>query len=478
MKVLLFFPKWTGEYGLFSHFARRSSVIPPLNLAYMAAVAEKAGHEVKMIDCEHQRLSAEELFAYIEEFKPGLIGTTSTSPVYHKTAQYAEIIRKRFPGIPIAIGGNHITVLKEAGLTDAFDYGFAGEAENSFPQFLNVLAKNGDVKSVKGIVYRENGKTVFTGPADSVKDINEIPLPARHLLKSGEYFYGTLQGRKRCATIMASRGCPFKCIFCTTDVFGNKVRRRRAELVIEEMKAVIRDFQVEHFYFLDDTLTLDRKYIIDLCDLIMAEKLKVTFEGGTRANCVDEEIIAKLSEAGCIRLSFGLEAVDPNIRKIMKKEVPLEAYITANRLTEKYHIETLNSCMIGLPGESRETIRELLRFLRKSKEIKQANLAIAIPYPGTELHEMAKRGDHGLKLVTDDFSKFWRYGSAVMQVGNLTPQDLVQLQNDAFASIYMAPWRYLPVLGKQGILGFLLTGFRMLKSFKRIIKNQDGLFWF
>jgi radical SAM superfamily enzyme YgiQ (UPF0313 family) len=229
---------------------------------------------------------------------------------------------------------------------------------------------------------------------------------------------------------------------------------------------------------LDDTLTLDKNHILELCDIIESEKLNITLDAGTRANLVDEEIISRLSKVGLIRLSFGLESVDPNIRKIMRKEVPLESYEIANKLTNKYNIETLNSCMIGLPGETVDTVRKTLSFLRHSREIKQANLSIAIPYPGTELYEMAKKGEYGLKLEIDDFSKFRRYGSAVMSVGNLSPDDLIRLQNDAFVSIYMAPWRWLPVLKKSGFIGLLLTFMRFIKSFKRIVFNKNGLFWF
>ena len=134
--------------------------------------------------------------------------------------------------------------------------------------------------------------------------------------------------------------------------------------------------------------------------------------------------------------------------------------------------------MIGLPGETIGTIKETLKFLRYSKDVKQVNLAIATPYPGTQLYDMAKEGQYDLELLTDDFSKFWRYGSAVMNVGKLKSQDLLELQNDAFVSIYSAPWRWLPMIRKQGLMGAVLTIVRILKSFKRIVLNKNGLFRF
>jgi len=247
---------------------------------------------------------------------------------------------------------------------------------------------------------------------------------------------------------------------------------------VDEMISVISKFNIKHFILLDDTMSLDREHILELCNIIIDEKLGITLDGSTRANLVDEELVSKMAEAGFIRISFGLESVDPNIRTIMKKNVPLESYREANKLTSKYNIETLNSCMIGLPGETVATVRKTLCFLRNSREIKQVNISIATPYPGTELYEMTRKGEHGMRLLTDNFAEFRRYGSAVMSVGDLSPADLIKLQNDAFVSIYLAPWRLIPMLKKSGIIGCILTFMRLLKSFKRVILNTDGLFRF
>jgi radical SAM superfamily enzyme YgiQ (UPF0313 family) len=272
---------------------------------------------------------------------------------------------------------------------------------------------------------------------------------------------------------MTTRGCPFKCVFCSTDVFGSKVKRRKVEFVIEEIKNVLSAYNIRHFIFLDDTLTLDRKYILQICDMIEKEKLSITFEGSTRANLVDDELISRMAKAGLIRLSFGLETVDPEIRRIIKKDVPLESYTIANRITNKYKIETLNSVMLGLPGETRQTVGKTLAFLKRAREIHQANFSIATPYPGTELYSMAKKGEHGLRLMTEDFSKYRRYGSAVMAVNDLTPEDLIELQNDGFVSIYSAPWRILPMIRKSGFFGGILTMSRIFRSiWKKSVRKK------
>lgn len=464
MRILFLYPKWTGDYGLFSHFAKKAGVYPPLNLAYLAAIAEDLGHQVRIIDAEVESMPCSEMVNSAVDFKPDLIGMTATTPFFHFVEEAAHRLKKSLPEVPILLGGPHITVLKEEAFKDCFDYGFIGEADASFAQFLKSYSVKKTTEEIRGVLTRDKGGIVYSGDADPVMDMDALLFPALHLLKTEKYKIGTLKGMKNFSTIMSVRGCPFQCIFCSTQVFGKNVRRRSPELVVRDIKRIKEKFKISHFIILDDTLTLYKEHILEICDRLVRDRVGITFEGSTRANLVDEEIVDKLKKAGLIRLSFGLESVDPQIRKIMRKEVPLDSYIKANQLTNKYGIETLNSCMIGLPGETRETIKKTLSFLRDSRQIKQANLSIAVPYPGTELYTMAKKGTGGLKLTIDDFSKFRRYNSAVMQVGELSPQDLIQYQNDAFASIYLAPWRWIPVLKKSGFLGVVLTFSRLLKS--------------
>jgi radical SAM superfamily enzyme YgiQ (UPF0313 family) len=259
------------------------------------------------------------------DFYPNLIGITATTPFYHIATELAHCLKCHLPDVPVAIGGPHITVLKEKAFHAPFDYGFIQEADNSWQEFLRTMMYGRDPLEVRGILLRVNGSAYCTAHALPCSDINQVPFPARHLLKNQLYRLGTLQGTKRFTTIMTVRGCPFECIFCSTNVFGKDTRRRSPALVIEEMKWCVENIGTQHFMFLDDTLTMHRKHMLDICDRMIAAKLPVTFEGSTRANLVDEALIARMAEAGLIRLSFGLESVDETIRETMKKNVPLES---------------------------------------------------------------------------------------------------------------------------------------------------------
>ncbi len=471
MKIILLYPKWTAEYGIFSCFAKKTGVYPPLNLAYLATIAESLGHKVKIIDGEVEDMSLNKMLSETIAFNPDLIGITATSPFFHIASNLAKGLKQKINQVPILIGGPHISILKEKAFKSYFDYAFIGEAEESFPLFLKQYEKKGgDISRVKGILFRKNGEIKFTGETNPILNLDSLPFPARHLLKMDRYKIGTLEGTKNFASIMTIKGCPFRCIFCSTKVLGKRIRKRSPKLVAEEIKFIIDKYNIKHFIILDDNLTIDRNHILEICDLI--KDFGITFEGSTRANLLDEELVARMKEAGLIRISFGLESVDENVRRIMKKDVPLESYIIANKLTNKCGIETLNSCMIGLPGETIDTVKKTLSFLRDSREIKQANVSIAVPYPGTELFEMATKEEYGLKLMVDDFLKFRRYNCASMQVGDLSPNDLIDLQNQAFASIYLAPWRWKSMFKKSGTIGVFLTFIRLVKT---ILKRKFDL---
>jgi len=465
MKIALLYPLWTEKYGDIAHFSR-AGIYPPLNLAFLAAYAESKGHNVIIIDGEAEGLPIDEMVKRVMRFNPDLIGITATTPFFHISVELGNAL-KRVMNVPICIGGPHISVLKEKSFEKCFDFAFIGEADVSWNLFLEMFESNENIKDVKGILFREKNEVIFTGYPDTFEDINKIEIPARHLLKNELYNIATVNGLKKFTSIMTVRGCPFDCIFCSTKTFGKDIRRRNPELVIQEINGCIEKYGIRHFVFLDGTLTLHRQHILDICNLIIKDKLNITFEGGTRANLIDDELIKKMKDAGCIRLGFGLETVDEAIRETIKKRVPLESYVEANKLTNKYGIESLNPCIIGLPGESYESIKKTLAFLRRSKDIKQANMSIAVPYPGTELFEMAKKGEKGLILETEDFTQYRRYDASVMTVGELTPEILLDIQNEAYASIYLAPWRWETMIRKFGPMGALLTFNRLVKCLKR-----------
>ena len=472
MKLQLIFQPWCETFGVFKGVAKKASSFPPLGLCYIAAIAEKSAWEVQIIDAELEGLSYEDIFARISAFQPDLIGLTATTPFFHSVVQISKAIKERYQ-IPIAIGGPHASLMKERAFMDLFDYLFVGESENILPEFFARFASKKSLDGLLGVMYRDqNGKVVFHGEASRVQNLDEIPWPARHLIPQDKYFIGTLHGLQNYTSFFISRGCPFDCVFCANKLYGKAVRRRSIPEVLRELLHIVNDLKIKHIYFLDDTLTLDRNYIMELCKGIKEKGLKFTFEGSTRANLWDEEMVRLLQECGLIRISFGLETVDLRVRKIIKKTVPIESYFAANRLNNRLKIETINSVMLGLPGDTRESIESTVDFLCKARDIQHATYSIAMPYPGTEMWDMARQNQHGLKLLTEDFSQYQRYGYAVMQVGDLAPDELVALQKQGLMRIYSCWWRVWPMIKRHGFKALWSPAWDALKSrFFRLFKS-------
>ena len=482
MRIVFCYPAWTGEYKLFGWFAKRNSRWPPLNLALLGAICEQAGHEAIILDGEVMGWNNKRLAAEAVARKPDIIGLTAYSPFFHLSADVAESVKKISPDLQVLIGGPHVTIAKENAMLPQFDYAFIGEAERSLPAFLKAYRIFDALPP--GIIYRKRGQIINTGPAQWVTErstkgtdvgqfypLDEFPFPARHLLPMEKYRLGTLHGRKHFTSIQTFRGCPWRCQFCCSDKLNTtRVIMKSPRVVVEEMCQVRERWPIiTHFFIVDDVLTLWPKHIMEICHRINAEPMlrgKITFEGSTRANLVTDELIRYMSKTGLIRLSFGLETTDPDMRVTMQRKVPLQSYVESNRICRKYGVEALNSVMIGLPGETRETIKTTVEWVRAQRDISQANVSIAVPYPGTEFGDMALEGTHGIKLLDRDFSRYLRYGSAVTKVGEIGPQELVEWQNWAFVRIYSAPWRWLPVLRKHGVVGFLMQALRVFRLWK------------
>ncbi|HOW35785.1 MAG TPA: radical SAM protein [Candidatus Omnitrophota bacterium] len=466
MKISLIFPCWTHVFESLSEVANSASTFPPLNLAYLAAIAEENGHTVQLIDGEAEHLTVAEVTARVKEFSPDLIGMTATTPLFHNVVAQAEALKAAL-SVPIIVGGPHVTYFKEKVFRDLFDYFVIGQCEGTFASFLEAFASKQDISRIPGILYRKNGGILFTGENPQIVNLDEVPVPARWLLKKDLYQLGTLRGKKVYTSIMTSRGCPFKCVFCSTSIYGKHIRRRSIDNTISEMRHITDELGIGHLFVLDETMTLDRKYMLALCDAIKKNNIKMTWECGTRANLIDEELIARMVESGLIRISFGLESADLRVRDIIKKEVPLESYEAANKITNKYGVETINSVMLGLPGDTHESIEKTITFVRDSRVIEHATFGIAIPYPGSEMYDMAVRGDHGLKLETQDFSRYQRYGSAVMSVNGISPQELISLQKKGLMRIYFVPWRIIPVIKRFGVRRLMKPFFTSLWSIIR-----------
>ncbi|MBN3038354.1 MAG: radical SAM protein [Candidatus Omnitrophica bacterium] len=477
MKILLISPSWGNLYGSYKNVARVGVFYPPLGLCYVSASLKQKGHDVEIIDMEAEGLNIEQTKEKALQYQPDLIGITSVSPLIDQAQAVAGHLKSLDK--PIVLGGPHVTIVEREALRDCphFDYGVIGEGEGTICELVEALREKRPLEQVKGILYRADDDVVFTGWREREQDIDSLPFPDRSRLKFDRYLWSVpKKGTLILATILSTRGCPFQCIFCSQDkMYGRVVRFRSPHKVVDEIEDIVKNTPARHIIFCDDTLTLKKSHILGICDEIIKRNIKITFEGWTRANTIDEEILAKMKEAGLARVSFGIESGDPQVLKIIKKGVTLEEVEKAYKIAKKLGLETRGSVMIGHPGETKETVWRTINFIRNLKELDHPYLNVAMPYPGTELREMALRSEHGIKLLSTDYTDLRRYDNAIMEINDLKPNDLIKLQRRGLLLAYMTPRRIWYNLTRAGLKSGLSNGAAFCLSFAKGLLKEARL---
>ncbi|OGR60585.1 MAG: hypothetical protein A2X34_03045, partial [Elusimicrobia bacterium GWC2_51_8] len=395
----------------------------------------------------------------------GLIGLTTSTPIFHIVREYANAFKRRL-NLPIVVGGSHITVLKEKTFTKEFDFAVTNEGEYTLLELMNELEKNKNYGKINGLIYRQGDQIRLNPPRPFIEDLDSLPFPDRHKLDTRNYVFEVPgKGRIPVATTELARGCPFNCVFCSEPLnMGRRLRARSTENAVREMLEVRKEFDISHFFLLDSTLTANRELIEDFCRKLIEKKTDITFEGSTRANLIDEPLLGLMKQAGLLRLIFGLESSNKKVLSLMKKQVDPDSIREAFRLCKKLKISALCGVMMGNPGDTRETILETARFVRSIPEIRYAPMAIATPYPGTELFYMAENGLHGLKLIERDYAKYSRYTGGVMEVDGMKPAELIRLQRKAIIIMHSTPSKILGLIQHYGFFNLLSMALKMAKN--------------
>jgi len=295
----------------------------------------------------------------------------------------------------------------------------------------------------------------MTPPRPPLQDLDTLPFPARHLVQYRKYLWSVPgKGLVPVTTILTQRGCPYPCVFCAVHTMFPRVRYRQPEHIVDELEHIATELDIHHVQFSDDTLTLRADKVEAMCDEIQRRKLRITWEGYTRADRISRDLLARMKDAGLVRLSFGVESGDQRVLDAIGKGTTLEQCRQAYEWCESLGLETRCSVMLGNPFETRQTVQHTVDFIRSLK-VYQAYINIATPYPGTALLDMARQGDGGLRLLTEDWAEYRRYGNAVMEVNDLTQQDLIRLQRQAYLQFYLRPpiiWKNLKRAGLQAAL--------------------------
>jgi radical SAM superfamily enzyme YgiQ (UPF0313 family) len=357
-------------------------VVPPLGLCYIAACLERAGHKVQIADAQICGYSQNDLYALLQSFKPDVAGITTMTSNFRGALEAAHIAKSC--GCMTVVGGPNVEIFPKESLSHSdIDYGIGGEGENSFICLLDALENRRSLRDVPGVVYRLDHEIIINAPA-IVKDIDSLPLPARHLLPIRKYT--SLISHDPMTTMISSRGCPYSCAFCFKQAADTLCRFRNPVAVVDEMELLTKDFGIREIMFYDDTIVTRRSHIEGICNEIIRRNLKIRWESPSRVNSIDAPLLALMKRSGCIRLRYGVESGDPDILKRMNKQISIDQVKKVFTLTRKAGIEAFGYFITGYPGETRRQFECTLRVI-KSIKADQIMITLTTPYPGTPLEK-------------------------------------------------------------------------------------------
>ncbi|RZN57022.1 MAG: radical SAM protein [Candidatus Methanomethylicota archaeon] len=460
MKITLIHPPSSMDIETISVLGLRA---PPLGLAYIAAVLEKEGYDVDIIDATALGLSFKELGNELKKRNPDVIGVTSITPTIYDAMKTIDIAKEYCPNAITVMGGCHITALPEETLLECpnLDIGVIGEGEATIIDLLKAIENKKDLSEVDGIIYRKDGKIKRNKPRKLIENLNEIPFPARHLLPLDRYT--VLGERVKLGNILTSRGCPFNCIFCSSSQFyGRKFRARSPKNVVDEIEEVVNKYKIKSIEIVDDNFTVDKKRAWEIAKEIIDRKLDIWWACGSRVDLITKELLQIFKKAGCGVIYYGIESGSERILKILKKGISLEQAKRAIKWAKEVGMEVVGSFIIGTPGETKEDVMKTIRFAIDSG-LDFAQFTTMTPYPGTEIYEIAKREN---LLVTKDWSKFTTI-KPIMRTKELSIEEISSLISFAYRKFYLrASFIFRQIIkGRfKWLLPVVKSGLKLLKK--------------
>ncbi|HBE88736.1 MAG TPA: hypothetical protein DDW67_06305 [Elusimicrobia bacterium] len=364
----------------------------PLGLGYIASYLRQGGHDVRIYDPDAVRMPLETMWEELSRFAPDAVGITSTTSSF-MLAKRLVLEAKRRLNCLVLMGGPHVTALPRSTMlgTPGLDAVIRGEGEIPMLALADGFDANGkaDFRDVPGAAFMEGGQYRETPTPEPFRDLDVLPYPARDLLDMRPYENcRSLYGGGKMATVISSRGCPSKCSFCSNAAsVYRKFRSRSPESFVAEMECLVKESGIRHFYIVDDCFSIDAKRTAAICDLMIKKKLPITWQAAGRVNTLlDESLISKMKQAGCVEVLLGIETGSQRILDIMKKGATLEMAEECCAKLHKHDINCYNSYILGAEGETVFTIIQTAIFSKKLFSL-FALFNILIPFPGTAVFE-------------------------------------------------------------------------------------------
>jgi radical SAM superfamily enzyme YgiQ (UPF0313 family) len=469
------------------------NIDPPAGIAYIAAILEQNGIKVKIIDPVPEGLEMEDVCKKIAEIKPRIVGLTCLTSYRHDTFELATRIKSANPDCKILVGGAHVTPLDRITLERIRDIDaiVRGEGEYACLEYVNAIFAAQTLENIMGLTYRGNGGEIRRNPdRPLIDDLNTLPFPAYHLFeKFGDYpelieVPPEYKGLKHVG-IVSSRGCPFKCVYCSSvSVMKRKFRGRSAANVVDEIQYLNDRFGVQYVRFYDDNFTANKNRVIEICDEIIKRGLNIKWRCESRIDGTDREMLQRMAEAGCHQVEYGVETGSEDVMKNINKKIRLDKVPVVAQMCKEYGLEAKAFIMVGLPGE---TVKDFRKTIEISKYFDYCGIAQLMIFPGSPMYDDMKSKNRiddeiwfktdlsqneimkDVPIYTDSFSEeqgmrlkaiFYEEHPNYQQKKSL----LKKIMKASNFKYIFKPQRFLQMIGKK------------LKSYRDYKRTQNDLF--
>ncbi len=410
---------------------------PSLALGYIGAFLRSRGQDFDAVDAKFEKLNLADVEVRLQQQKPDVVGITAMTHEIIQASKVAEFVKVALPGALTVIGGAHATALPRETMEQFphFDYLVFGEGEYTFYELISALQSNKDLTQVRGICYRLSNQINITEPRELNENLDGLPFPAWDKFPKANTY-----------SIIATRGCPFRCNFCMR-VLGDKVRARSPQNVVAEIQHDLEVLGAVMFNFNDETFGINKKYAYELLNLIIDKELNRTIKWctQTRVDLADYELFRKMKDAGCFLLGFGVESGNEQILEASKKRISLAQATEAIKLAKNAGLKTGGYFIIGHPFETHKTARDTINFATKLNTSTVA-FGIMVPYPGTEIYQMATSGQGGYKIISSSWNDFNKTIGNSLELKSLSRSELEKLELLGYLKFYLFNLRIVDLI--------------------------------
>ena len=456
MKILLLNPPYKFKISRASRWpehTKSGTLYYPIWLAYAAGVLLKKGHKVVLLDAIAKGLGFEETLIKINEFKPDLLIIESTTPTIYRDVQFIDEVKKRLPQTKILLTGTHPSALPDQtfAMSNSIDFIARHEYDYTVMDLVNVIENKKDLRKVLGLSYKEYG-TVYHNPnrplIESLDDLPFVSKVYKKFLNVKDYRYAL--ARHPMIQIMSSRGCPNMCTFCNLPqtFMGRAFRARSPENFVDELEWITKNMpEIKEIFIEDDTFTVDKERVLRICDLIGKRNLNIVWSINARAD-IPFEVLKRMKETGCRMLIVGYESGSDEILKNIKKGLTTKLAERFTKNAKRAGLKIFGCFMIGLPGETKDTIKQTFQFAKKLNP-DMVFFQQAVPFPGTEFYEWAKKNGY---LVTEDYIKWLDKNGRLdflISYPELSNKEIAELREKLMLKFYLDPKHMLYTFGRN-----------------------------